>query len=671
MSAPIDVSGVWFGTVGSGAQTATARLDVREDTSGGALRGVIYLADPAMGDLIDVGQVNGTRTAATATLSATTGASISGTFDGDAFVGSLTLVATGVPKTTAPMALTRVPSTRRGYIPITPSRLIDTRDNRFPFPVQPDETRSIAVTGRFGIPFDGVGAVVVNITGVDALGQGYLTAFASRAPRPVTSNVFLDAAGQTAGNLAIVPVGSDGWISVYSFAGCHLVVDAVGWFPTGALLQPVTPQRALDTRAGSAIGYSGAKPGPGATVGASLAGFGATGGAGAVPGSGVAAVVVNITAVEATAAGYVTAFAAGQPQPGTANLNVEFIGQTIGNLAIVPVNATTQMALFTQSGTHLVVDVLGWFPVQAPTAAVGPVVAGNLVRDSSFEPSQSVPAISSYTTMDASHNLGAWMVVAGGVDLVGPSSGVAQHGGQFVDLNGNGLDPGVVEQMVPTTQGRRYDVSFYLAGNPNGLPVVKEMEVGFGDQLRRYSFDTTGKTNAALGWTLVQFTANPDCGSSTILSLRSLVQGDKGPNVDAVSVVDAGPGDSCRVGGYQAVGPMRLLDTRPGSSVGFSGAKPGDGSIVRVQIAGNSGIPASGVSAVVINLTATESDAAGFVTAWASATVRPLTSSLNLDRQGQTRPNQAIVPVGADGGIALYTLSGAHLIVDVFGYFSG
>jgi hypothetical protein len=229
----------------------------------------------------------------------------------------------------------------------------------------------------------------------------------------------------------------------------------------------------------------------------------------------------------------------------------------------------------------------------------------------------------------------------------------------------------VIEQMVPTTQGRRYDVSFYLSGNPNGAPVVKEIEAGFGDHLQRYRFDTTGRTNTDLGWTLVQFTANPDCGSSTVLSLRSLVVGDRGPNIDAVSVVDAGPGDSCRPGGYQAVGPVRLLDTRPASLVGYSGTKPGDGAVVRVQIAGNAGIPASGVSAVVVNLTATEADAAGFVTAWAAATERPFTSSLNLDRQGQTRPNQAIVPVGSDGGILLYTLHGTHLIVDAFGYFSG
>jgi len=157
---------------------------------------------------------------------------------------------------------------------------------------------------------------------------------------------------------------------------------------------------------------------------------------------------------------------------------------------------------------------------------------------------------------------------------------------------------------------------------------------------------------------------------STVLSFRSLTPGDKGPNIDAIRVLDDGPSDSCRQGGYRAVGPVRLLDTRPESVVGYEGGKPGAGAEVRVQISGREGIP-TGLAAVVVNLTATAADDAGFVTAWASGTERPFTSSLNIDRPGQTRPNHAIVPVGQDGAITLYTLNGTHLVVDVFGYFTG
>jgi len=662
MSAPTTVNGVWFGSAVLGNDQLAVRVDLREQR--GSLRGILYMGDPGAGELLDAGQIYGTRTAGTATWKTNNKVNITGSFADNSFAGSLVIEQPDRTKVDAALELDRVPSTRRGYVPITPTRLADTRDQGGS-PVAAGGTLIVPVAGKGGVPYEGVAAVVVNITGTEATGRGYLTAWASGSAQPFTANAYLETAGQTAGNLAIVPVGDDGYIKVFSQSGTHLVVDAFGWFPADSILRRVEPQRAFDTRPESAVGYSGPKPGPGTTVTASVAGIAG------IPASGVAAVVVNITATDATAAGYITAWALGAPRPLTANLNVEQTGQTIGNLAIVPVNDASAMDLFSQSGTHLIVDVLGWFadePVGGPAGRLP--AAGSLVRDGSFEPSTSVQPTLGFSTIDTRATIGSWMVVEGAVDHVGPNSGEAFDGDHWVDLNGNGYGPGVIEQLVPTTAGRRYRVSFQMSGNPNGAPTVKELEVGFGDQLRRYTFDVTGHTNDDLGWTEVSFTANPDCGSSTVLSFRSLTPGDKGPNIDAIRVLDDGPSDSCRQGGYRAVGPVRLLDTRPESVVGYEGGKPGAGAEVRVQISGREGIP-TGLAAVVVNLTATAADDAGFVTAWASGTERPFTSSLNIDRPGQTRPNHAIVPVGQDGAITLYTLNGTHLVVDVFGYFTG
>lgn len=662
MSAPTTVNGVWFGTAERDGHQAAVRVDVREDR--GSLRGVIYFGDPQVGQLLDAGQIYGTRTGATATWKTNAKVDVSGSFEEHSFTGTMVVERPDRTKVDAALHLARVPASRAGYLPVGPARLLDTRETAGP--VAAGTSVRIAVTGKAGIPFDGVEAVVVNITGTAAHGRGYVTAWASGEEQPFTSNVYLEQAGQTAGNLAIVPVGSDGYIQVFSQSGTGLVVDVFGWFPTGSILRRVAPQRALDTRPESAVGYTGTKPAAGTTVTAAIAGIAG------IPASGVAAVVVNITAVDASAAGYVTAWAAGAPRPGTANLNVEHGGQTIGNLAIVPVSDASSMDLFTQSGTHLIVDVLGWFadePARGP--AGNPATSGNLARDGSFEAGASIMTVAGFATIDTRATIGAWMVTEGAVDLVGPLSGKADDGDHYVDLNGNEYGPGAIEQLVPTVPGRKYAIAFRMSGNPNGAPAVKELEVAFGDQLRRCTFDITGRTNEALGWTDVRFTANPDCGSATVLSFRSLTPGDKGPNIDAVRVIDDGPADSCRSGSYLAVGPARLLDTRPEAQIGYAGGKPGPGAEVRVQIAGREGLPASGISAVVVNLTATESDAAGFVTAWASGATRPFTSSLNLDAAGQTRPNHAIVPVGADGAITLYTLEGTHLIVDVFGCFAG
>lgn len=665
MSVPatFDATGIWRGTAVLGTEQVAVRLNLGDER--GALRGSLFLGDPGAGQLVGVGAITGTRTSDAALWQTASGTSSSGTFLPDSFAGTLSLTRPGNTVVQAALQLVRVPTRPQRFTPITPSRLTDTREI-WNDPLGEGETLSVAVTGKAGIPFNGVAAVVVNITGTEALGPGYVTAWASGTDRPGTANLNMERAGQTAGNLAVVPVGTDGYIRLFTQSGTHLIVDAFGWFSTTSILQTSsTPTRVLDTRPVSLVGYSGPKPGQGDAVLVSLAG------AGGMPASGVAAAIVNIVATEATGPGYITVWADGRPQPFTANLNVDAAGQTIGNFAIVPVSAQSAIRFFTQSGTHLVVDLFGWFPVELPDTApqVPPTEDGNLVTDGSFEASTTIAGVASFRSV-ANDVIGSWMITNGSVDLVGPGQGVAADGDHFVDLNGNSAGAGTMEQLVSTAPDRQYRVSFSMAGNPNGGPTVKELEVIFGDVRRRFTFDITGRTNANLGWTEQSFVANPDCGSSTTLSFRSLTVGDRGPNLDSVRVVDVGAGTGCNVGGYRAIDPARLLDTRAVSIVGYSGDKPGPASVVRVQVAGAGSIAPAGVAAVAVNIVATEATAPGYVTAWPSGIQRPTTSSLNLEYPGQTRGNHAIVPVGADGSISLFTQSGTHLVVDAFGWFT-
>ncbi|MFF2039464.1 hypothetical protein ACFVVX_03470, partial [Kitasatospora sp. NPDC058170] len=91
------------------------------------------------------------------------------------------------------------------------------------------------------------------------------------------------------------------------------------------------------------------------------------------------------------------------------------------------------------------------------------------------------------------------------------------------------------------------------------------------------------------------------------------------------SVVDpVSPGQ----GRYTAAGPVRVLDTRKG--IGRSGELPvAAQGTVSVQVAGLAGVPASGVKAVVLNVTATDPKGPGHLTAWASGAARPDSSNLN------------------------------------------
>ncbi len=119
--------------------------------------------------------------------------------------------------------------------------------------------------------------------------------------------------------------------------------------------------------------------------------------------------------------------------------------------------------------------------------------------------------------------------------------------------------------------------------------------------------------------------------------------------------------------------PARLLDTRPGSTIGPA-VLIGDlwkGEIIQLPVTSTFGIPATGITAVAVNLTLVDADQPGYGQALPTfATAVGAHSNFNLDQAGQTRPNFAIVPVGQNGTISIYTNTGGNLLVDVFGYFA-
>lgn len=124
---------------------------------------------------------------------------------------------------------------------------------------------------------------------------------------------------------------------------------------------------------------------------------------------------------------------------------------------------------------------------------------------------------------------------------------------------------------------------------------------------------------------------------------------------------------------FVPLSPTRVLDTRPGEGPADDGASGGvaAGGQVRVQLTGRAGLPSSGVSAVVLNVTMTEASAPGFVQVLPSGnTDIGRVSNLNVESVGQTIANQVTVPVGADGAVSIYTQGGGQLIADVFGYFT-
>ncbi len=126
---------------------------------------------------------------------------------------------------------------------------------------------------------------------------------------------------------------------------------------------------------------------------------------------------------------------------------------------------------------------------------------------------------------------------------------------------------------------------------------------------------------------------------------------------------------------YNSLTPARLMDTRAGHATidsGYAGqGSLGGGGSLGLQVTGRAGIPATGVGAVVLNVTAVSPQGVGYLTLWPSGAQRPHAANLNLN-PGLTIPNLVITKVGADGKVSLYSggVAPTDVVVDVQGWFS-
>ena len=117
--------------------------------------------------------------------------------------------------------------------------------------------------------------------------------------------------------------------------------------------------------------------------------------------------------------------------------------------------------------------------------------------------------------------------------------------------------------------------------------------------------------------------------------------------------------------GFNSLTPTRLVDTRLGQ--GAPKAPVATGAVLTVKVAGQAGVPPD-ATAAALNVTATQTQASGYVTAFPCDKPRPTASNLNFDK-GDTVPNLVVVPLAADGTICLFSYAASDLIVDASGWF--
>jgi hypothetical protein len=145
---------------------------------------------------------------------------------------------------------------------------------------------------------------------------------------------------------------------VFSSADAHVLVDVNGSFPSVSDYGSLVPARVLDSR-GPGLTVDGVSSGGGRVVAGSTTEV-VVAGRGGVP-VGAGAVVLNVTVVEAGAAGFATVFPCGQAVPNASNLNFA-AGQTVPNAVVSKVGVGGKVCVFSSADAHVLVDVNGSFP---------------------------------------------------------------------------------------------------------------------------------------------------------------------------------------------------------------------------------------------------------------------------------------------------------------------
>ncbi|MDW3216554.1 MAG: D-alanyl-D-alanine carboxypeptidase family protein [Ilumatobacteraceae bacterium] len=245
---------------------------------------------------------------------------------------------------------------------VNPQRVADTRTPESPEGfVEPGDTRRIDVLTAADLSADDVSAVVLNLTATQSTGPGFVTVTPHDRDGGGTSNLNVDQPGQTAANLVITPVAPDGTVDlvVSPHNGTHLIVDVFGYFtsdghggePTSGLFVPLPPERTFDTRSESEpSGQIGGRETMTALV-APAAGIPAD----------AAAAVFNLTVTGPSGPGHITAWPSASDQPEVSNVNVTEAGETRANAAILAVDDTGRLAVFSHTGAHVLADVFGYY----------------------------------------------------------------------------------------------------------------------------------------------------------------------------------------------------------------------------------------------------------------------------------------------------------------------
>ncbi len=139
----------------------------------------------------------------------------------------------------------------------------------------------------------------------------------------------------------------------------------------------------------------------------------------------------------------------------------------------------------------------------------------------------------SYATLNPGNTDILGWTITGQIDYIG-TYWQASDGSRSIDLSG--FSAGSIQQAIDTVAGLTYIVNFDMAGNPDGEPTIKMLDVeAVGIDSQTFNFDYTGWTKSNMGWETKQWSFIAEA-STTTLRFTSLVKSGWGPAIDNVNV---------------------------------------------------------------------------------------------------------------------------------------
>ena len=343
-------------------------------------------------------------------------------------------------------------------------------------------------------------------------------------------------------------------------------------------------------------------------------------GRGRVPVDDVSAVVMNITAINPAGRGFLTVWPCAGGPPSTASLNFTRSGTVVGNEIVAKLAGDGDVCVVGDVATDITVDVVGYVPASSSVVSLDP---GRLVETRDGPGAQTVDGrFRSVGRLRAGVPEEFVVVGRGGV----PESGV-----EAVIVN--------VTAINPATRG-------YARVYPCGTPT------------------TAASVNYGRGGVVAGNEIVAKVSARGTVCVLSDVTTDL--TVDVVGYV---PSSSTSV----SIAPERFVETRSTSAsrtVDRAEERTGPlfgGRVRPVQVAGRGSVPASGVSAVIVNVTAINPAARGFTTVFPCGTV-PTASSVNYPRAGAVVGNEILARLDRFGRICLVSDVATDLTLDVVGY---